>query len=178
MQFQLKQLPSSSEHEAREPVRSLEQIVMPKKVRAQVEAMENVILKAGKLQEPVVVLVGLDLSGLDAETRTQEQVLRRLFPAGSVVVLQGFLSGSIILEPPVYAAGKKPVMMEISCTFRSTHVANRAKRRRDTIFCCPATQGGIVAQGPEKKDITETQRAIPFLLFQSVCNKSNRDQCI
>jgi len=100
-----------TEEQAHFPPRSLDEISMPPKVRAQVESLESVVRKFGRLPQPVTALSGLALTGI---TDRGTASIGASFTPGQVVELRGFLSASTVVDPPLYAAGMEGALLEIA----------------------------------------------------------------
>ena len=100
-----------TEEQANLPPRSLDEISMPPEVRSQIEAMESVVRKSGRLPKPVTALSGFALAASLSNQGTPG--IGGSFAPGQVVELQGFLSASAVVDPPLYAAGMEGAMLEI-----------------------------------------------------------------
>jgi hypothetical protein len=87
-----------TEREAHAPRRSLDEVSMPDEVRTQVEALESVVRKSGRLSKPITAWCGLTLSGMPPCDKTS---VRDAFRDGQVVELRGFLSASSLVDPPI-----------------------------------------------------------------------------
>jgi hypothetical protein len=98
------------EAQANFPPRSLDEISMPPEVRTQIESLESVVRKYGRLPQPVTALSGLALAGSSDRGKAR---IGGSFAPGQVVELRGFLSASAVVDPPLYAAGMEGAVLEI-----------------------------------------------------------------
>jgi hypothetical protein len=102
-----------AEADGHRPPRSLDDISMPPEIRSQVEALESIVRQAGRLPQAMTVWSGLQLANSPGPLRQSAPSVEQVFAAGQLVELRGILSGSAVIEPPLYAAGMQGVLLEI-----------------------------------------------------------------
>ena len=95
------------------PKRKLEDIEMPADVREQTEGILSAAGKVPHPEEPLRVLVGLQIEpvGLPIEGRLGH--LRQRLPVGAIIEISGLVSASPMSEPPLYAAGAYGAMLDL-----------------------------------------------------------------